>query len=414
MAILVTSESSFFADRKQVGECFTLCDAGGGTVDVVSYKVTQLVPTLELEKMTMATSEKCGSAYIDANFKRWLQRVIGDRYYRVLDPRNIGQQVGVHTSESKQMRQLMKEFDPHKKAFSNNVGDVMMLDLPAPLEKLNIVGKVSEGELIITHEEMKAIFDLCVDEVVQLIQGQITQVEMKHYRVKNVFLVGGFGESPYLQEELKRSLNLRKITMRRPDTKNSWTAVVRGAAIYGIEKEHHKNVVSTSTCASNYAVVLNDSYSSHKNDPRDRIIDPLTGAPMAQKQFTWLVRRGDLILSDEKKEIEREIVFRFQENDERKFQVPVYEYPDDDDEMPDRFETGENELIKVAVLNCDLSNSFLGDFEKHENPNTKKAYYVLYLIFKMELCGTSVNAELRWNERLVCSTKIKDLQTIIG
>ena len=64
-----------FANLLQPGECFVLCDAGGGTVvsfcpshgfpssnclpshqDVVSYKVTQLEPSLELEKMTNATS----------------------------------------------------------------------------------------------------------------------------------------------------------------------------------------------------------------------------------------------------------------------------------------------------------------------------------------------------------------------
>jgi len=84
-------------------------------------------------------------------------------------------------------------------------------------------------------EEMKSFFDPCVDGVVELIQGQIQQVERKKNRVKvnkplpknvvarqlivqSVFLSGGFGESPYLQEELQFSLNLRKITMRRPDT----------------------------------------------------------------------------------------------------------------------------------------------------------------------------------------------------
>ena len=64
-----------FADLLQAGECFVLCDAGGGTVvsssrshgfpssnclpshqDVVSYKVTQLEPGLELEEMTVPTS----------------------------------------------------------------------------------------------------------------------------------------------------------------------------------------------------------------------------------------------------------------------------------------------------------------------------------------------------------------------
>jgi hypothetical protein len=47
------------------------------------------------------------------------------------------------------MRVLMKDFDERKKKFSNNARD-MKLDLPEPLENLNIPGKVLEGELTIT------------------------------------------------------------------------------------------------------------------------------------------------------------------------------------------------------------------------------------------------------------------------
>jgi hypothetical protein len=176
---------------------------------------------------------------------------LGDRYYRALDPGSTGQKISAHTTEGEQMRAVMKVFDEKKKKFSNNVRD-MKLDLPKPLDNLNIPGKVLGGELTITKyvafilfglsvgltgfsEEMKSFFDWCVDGVVELIQGQIQQVEIKKNRVKvnnslpknvtvrllilqNVFLIGGFGESPYLQEELKESLDLRRITMRRPDT----------------------------------------------------------------------------------------------------------------------------------------------------------------------------------------------------
>ena len=82
---------------------------------------------------------------------------------------------------------------------------------------------------------MKSFFERCVDGVIEQIQSQIQQVEVKKNRVKvnnslldnviarqlivqSVFLVGGFGESLYLQEELKESLDLRRITMQRPDT----------------------------------------------------------------------------------------------------------------------------------------------------------------------------------------------------
>lgn len=43
------------AETMRKNDCFVLCDAGGGTVDVVSYKVKQVHPTLQLQIMTIPT-----------------------------------------------------------------------------------------------------------------------------------------------------------------------------------------------------------------------------------------------------------------------------------------------------------------------------------------------------------------------
>lgn len=45
------------AKRLQVSDCFILCDAGGGTVDVVSYQVKKVTPHLELERATEPRSK---------------------------------------------------------------------------------------------------------------------------------------------------------------------------------------------------------------------------------------------------------------------------------------------------------------------------------------------------------------------
>jgi hypothetical protein len=96
------------------------------------------------------------------------------------------------------------------------------------------------------------------------------------------------------------------------------------------------------TCSRSYGVALNEMYSVYKYDHRDRYIDSVTNNVMAHKQLTWVVRRGDLLLSDTKKETEKEFPFFFQETDDRKYRLPIYVYPDDDDDVPDRFETGQN------------------------------------------------------------------------
>jgi hypothetical protein len=130
--------------------------------------------------------------------------------------------------------------------------------------------------------------------------------------------------------------------LRHANCVHRWTAVVQGAVIYGIEKASYKNVSVMSMCPRSYGIVLNEAYSARKFDSRDQVVDPLTNKLMAQGQITWLIRRGDLLLSDATKETIKQFTYTFPENAERTFNFPIYEYPDDDDDVPDRYETGQN------------------------------------------------------------------------
>ena len=69
------------------------------------------------------------------------------------------------------------------------------------------------------------------------------------------------------------------------------------------------------------------------------------------------------------------------------------------------------ELVEVAILNCDLSNIPISEFDRFENPKTKRPYYVAYLICKILLSGTSLEVEIHWNERTLCNTKIEDVES---
>jgi hypothetical protein len=47
------------------------------------------------------------------------------------------------------MRFIIKQFDSYKKNFKGD-SKAMRIDLPAPIDKITIPGKVKEGELTIT------------------------------------------------------------------------------------------------------------------------------------------------------------------------------------------------------------------------------------------------------------------------
>lgn len=47
------------ADVK-VGDMFVICDAGGGTVDLISYKISRTDPIFRLEEAAVGSGDKCG------------------------------------------------------------------------------------------------------------------------------------------------------------------------------------------------------------------------------------------------------------------------------------------------------------------------------------------------------------------
>jgi hypothetical protein len=78
---------------------------------------------------------------------------------------------------------------------------------------------------------------------------------------------------------------------------------------------------------------------------------------MVNGQLTWLISKGDLVLSDEPKEEQRDFGFNFQEKDERKISLPVYEYPDEDG--PDSYYTAKDgKRHSFSRLRLKLLNNF--------------------------------------------------------
>ncbi|KUJ14213.1 uncharacterized protein LY89DRAFT_720573 [Mollisia scopiformis] len=218
----------------KLNQCFVVCDASSRAVKTISYRVTQLKPTLELEEISIPTDGIHGSEIVDENFKRWLRGRLGERNYKKLDPHSTGQGIGASVTEQENMTLLMRRFEEKKRSFVRTMKEIY-LTLPQPMNINNILAGVLHSDLKITGEDMREFFDPCIDGIINLILGQFQQVHLKKNRVKDVFLVGGFSESPYLRDEIKESLRLRRVALRYPDKHKIHNAVVQGAVIYGIE-----------------------------------------------------------------------------------------------------------------------------------------------------------------------------------
>lgn len=77
----------------KVGDAFVVCDAGGGTIDLISYKVEKLNP-LRLEMCSEAAGDLYGAVFLDNAFERTVKEHIGEEAYEALSVRNKKKMMG--------------------------------------------------------------------------------------------------------------------------------------------------------------------------------------------------------------------------------------------------------------------------------------------------------------------------------
>ncbi|KAF3906929.1 hypothetical protein AA313_de0205175 [Arthrobotrys entomopaga] len=123
------------------GEAFVICDAGGGTVDLISYQVENLQPSLSLKEAAVGTGGKCGSSYIDEGFLRLVRQRVGPEEF---DDETKWAQKDI-TSGS----HLMNSFDSIKKGFGRSTTEKWYMKLPAPVDDNEEAG-IEDNELELT------------------------------------------------------------------------------------------------------------------------------------------------------------------------------------------------------------------------------------------------------------------------
>ena len=61
----------------EIGDTFVLCDAGGGTADLISYTVSELKPILKVTEAATGSGRLCGSTFLNRIFQKFLVDKLG-------------------------------------------------------------------------------------------------------------------------------------------------------------------------------------------------------------------------------------------------------------------------------------------------------------------------------------------------
>ncbi|KAF1989034.1 putative hsp70 family protein [Aulographum hederae CBS 113979] len=333
----------------KVGDNFIVCDAGGGTVDLIAYTITHLSP-LRVEESAVGTGGLCGSAFLNYRFEDFVKNRIGDELYNHM-----------RANKAKTWNMGLKYFEEFVKR-NFNEDESTEVNVPFPgLPDDESVG-LDSGFLVMSHEEVREIFEPVVKGVIDLVDGQVQQIRERGKSVTGIVLVGGFGGSDALYKRMKAFFNNAAPPPPYEETPSNgvshhpepievmhpmyaWTAVVRGAVLRGLEG----SMVVSRRIARSYGTSYATVFDEHVHPVKDRYWSPLWERWMVSDRMQWHIMKGDQISEH------TPISFHYTRNF-RPGQSLIVEDEliacDDEDNPPDAYDPS---LINVCTLITDLN-----------------------------------------------------------
>ena len=170
----------------KVDDTFVVCDAGGGTVDLITYTVSALKPILKLTEASIGTGLLCGSSFLNRKFGQFLTA-------------KLGKEPGW---DNDVLEEAMKRFENGvKRQFCGTFGEQFLIPVPGLAD--NAALGIKRNKLTLAGTEVRLIFEPVLNEVTKLVMGQL---KASNKDVKAVLLVGGFGQSAYLRDSIRKEV----------------------------------------------------------------------------------------------------------------------------------------------------------------------------------------------------------------
>ncbi|KAJ8131335.1 hypothetical protein O1611_g2287 [Lasiodiplodia mahajangana] len=294
-AALATLKSKAAENTIQSGDAFVVCDAGGGTVDLISYKVKSTKP-LQLVECAIGDGGLCGSVFLDMAFERYIIGLVGQEAYAGIKQAN----------KNKMLRDF--EFGV-KRAFDGSDDKDYSVDLKGIDD--NEEEGIVDDTIPLKLNVLRTIFDHIYCSIDTLVQNQVQEVQGKGLVVKSILLVGGFGGNRYIHNRLEATYGSQNIRVLQVD--DAWSAICRGACLWGLEQPLSTRLadgnpwnsrlgaasqVGLGTVAAriskySYGIPIMEPFDPRMHDWRDRFVDPATGQLMATDQMLWMLKRGE-------------------------------------------------------------------------------------------------------------------------
>ncbi|KAJ6262494.1 hypothetical protein Dda_3304 [Drechslerella dactyloides] len=380
------------------GQCIVLCDAGGGTVDIASYKVVEHMPRPKIEQVNIVSGRPCGSITIDEAFKKYLfDKCLNESHAEFLQ----------RPQGRRDLNRMCKHFSDRKETFDDgpSTPKITVRTSPPDLEGFGIQG----GFIHIPREKMRDLFEESVNGTLDCLREHLVECARQGLSVKSIFLVGGLGSSKYLHQRIKEytsSLSGGEIEVIKP--RDAEFAVIRGA----IESHQQfllgkEDSITLRVCPASYGVRVCEEWNPAKHDVSydRRFTQPTTGKLMAKNQIDWLIKKGDKIQGSRVADITKSFLRHFEGSPEI-WQDQIVMCTLDD--PPTRMTTA---VKPACMLRSDMTGLPIDMFDKHKSSEKsvsflgipgmrRKTYYNCNFNIVMKIGLTDIEFQMWFKERL--------------
>ncbi|KAK1752574.1 hypothetical protein QBC47DRAFT_404895 [Echria macrotheca] len=263
----------------KAGDCFTVVDFGGGTVDIISYRVTDDSP-LRIEEVVEGTGGLCGVTFLDQDFRGLVISRLGPENWDRVDREDI-----VNFLEARWELGLKRTYNSGVRGYNLPMND-------------SFRDVTNERRITLEEHELRTLFtgSYSMTESTKLLERQLAAVkDTTENPPKFVILAGGFGSSATLREAVNSIVEEGTSILGGSDSSNIWSAVSRGAVMSVAEGLLDGEFVKVQSRIARacYGIVYSTPWREGVHDPRDKYWCPIRGRYEANNQCSWFLKKGE-------------------------------------------------------------------------------------------------------------------------
>ncbi|XP_045161274.1 heat shock 70 kDa protein 12A-like [Mercenaria mercenaria] len=267
-----------------VGTRYMIVDLGGGTADITVHEKRPSNTLLEIHK---ATGGAWGGTEVDKNYIQLLERIIGPHEWKKYEQKQLEDLFDIH-----------RDFETKKRNISTASSGRIVVRVPSSLKEAyegtgrsvsDVKGRFSDtidwkGDKIrIDAAVMKTCFKGPVSNVITHVKEILSEADMSN--VNKILLVGGFAESPYVQETFKEHFKDKQIII----PSECGLAVLKGAVLFG----QNPTVVTARIARYTYGMGIAVPFDPKKHSEQ-KLLDTDRG-PFCKDSFWKAVEIGQVV-----------------------------------------------------------------------------------------------------------------------